>query len=684
MPTARTSTRSRSTRATTSTRRCSTTAASCSAAGTTRRGHDEITSTRCAPTAAASSCSTARTATTTGTDGSTVQFLDPRPMPDGRLLALRAAVRRAPMRGGDLLDIDVANYVENMQPTLPNRGMLSGPAQQPATVERRHDHPRARRRAAASAPPIRCDDGTGRLLVSWTQCRLLEGGRIVPCTPTASRPARRRSRAAALWRLDVRPARAHAAAGRRRPSEGIDVSPTSSRCSRARCRRCSSTASPASTSTPSSPAEGVGILDIRSVYDFDGVDTRRARHRHAADPRRPRPAQRPARFLRIEKAVSLPDRDVRDFASSAFGVSAAYGMREILGYAPIEPDGSVRVKVPANVAFAITVLDANGRRIGPRHHNWLQVRPGEELSCNGCHDPGERPARTAARTCSPPPTPARRPPACRSRTRTGTVRRRGETMAQVRARISCQTDCAALLPSIDLVLRGRLDRPVAAGRAGRASVRVSATPTSARPPRPAPTAQRLARGLPHHDPLRDAHPPAVGQAARDARCRWRHGRSPTTPARAATRPNGGRCAAGTRRVSSTSRTAPSADEPDQFNAYRELLFGRQRAGTGQRRAAGPPGADRSGPGHGPAAVRARAGAAFAAAPAVRAASCGSSHCSPPGGSHAGCLTPAELRLVSEWVDSAHSTSTTRSPRRWTETMPRTAARLRAPDLHAGR
>ena len=44
-------------------------------------------------------------------------------------------------------------------------------------------------------------------------------------------------------------------------------------------------------------------------------------------------------------------------------------MREILGYVPIEADGSVRVKVPANVAFQISVLDANARRIPsfPQH-----------------------------------------------------------------------------------------------------------------------------------------------------------------------------------------------------------------------------------------------------------------------------------------------------------------------------
>jgi hypothetical protein len=60
-------------------------------------------------------------------------------------------------------------------------------------------------------------------------------------------------------------------------------------------------------------------------------------------------------------------------------------MRAIVGYAPVEPDGSVKVKVPANVPLAIDVLDAEGRRIGPAHLNWFQVQPGDTLNCVGCH-----------------------------------------------------------------------------------------------------------------------------------------------------------------------------------------------------------------------------------------------------------------------------------------------------------
>jgi hypothetical protein len=44
--------------------------------------------------------------------------------------------------------------------------------------------------------------------------------------------------------------------------------------------------------------------------------------------------------------------------------------------------------VPANVAFAISILDDNGRRTSQRHQNWLTVRPGESVECVGCHTAG--------------------------------------------------------------------------------------------------------------------------------------------------------------------------------------------------------------------------------------------------------------------------------------------------------
>ena len=136
--------------------------------------------------------------------------------------------------------------------------------------------------------------------------------------------------------------------------------------------------------------ENVGILNIRSVYDFDGaynpLGGAAADIATLADPQQTLADARPARFLRIVKAASIPDRDLVDLNGADFGISTQQLMREIIGYAPVEPDGSVRIKVPANIPFAISILDADGKRITDRHQNWLQVRPGEILTCNGCHD----------------------------------------------------------------------------------------------------------------------------------------------------------------------------------------------------------------------------------------------------------------------------------------------------------
>lgn len=141
-----------------------------------------------------------------------------------------------------------------------------------------------------------------------------------------------------------------------------------------------------------------GVLDIRSVYDMDGSFNDMgsgATLAQLSDPAQstgdiknnPTLIERPARFLRIVKGVYLPDSTVQKFKASAYGVSTNQLMRQVIGYAPIDPDGSVRVEVPANVPLSISILDKYGQRIGNRHDMWLTVRPGETLSCAGCHDP---------------------------------------------------------------------------------------------------------------------------------------------------------------------------------------------------------------------------------------------------------------------------------------------------------
>jgi len=126
---------------------------------------------------------------------------------------------------------------------------------------------------------------------------------------------------------------------------------------------------------------------IRSVYDWDGAPWSGTGAGGIAAMAQTDADARPARFLRLVKAVAIPDVQTLNFNQpTAFGAAGNF-MREILGYVPIEPDGSVRVTVPANVAFQISVVDVNARQIFPLHRAWLQLLPGEVLSCNGCHLP---------------------------------------------------------------------------------------------------------------------------------------------------------------------------------------------------------------------------------------------------------------------------------------------------------
>jgi len=63
-----------------------------------------------------------------------------------------------------------------------------------------------------------------------------------------------------------------------------------------------------------------------------------------------------------------------------------YEKRAILGFAPVYPDGSFRIRVPANTPISFATLDAQGRGfVVKRTH--LYVRPGEKFeNCFGCHE----------------------------------------------------------------------------------------------------------------------------------------------------------------------------------------------------------------------------------------------------------------------------------------------------------
>ena len=137
--------------------------------------------------------------------------------------------------------------------------------------------------------------------------------------------------------------------------------------------------------------EQAAAIHIRSVYDLDGEDSSISVENSVgisrlSDPSLTPAIDLPARFLRIVRGVPMPPDDVRDVPNTDFGRSNNQLMREILGYTPIQPDGSVKIKIPANIPIALSVLDVNGQRIGGRHRQWITLKAGETLECQGCHE----------------------------------------------------------------------------------------------------------------------------------------------------------------------------------------------------------------------------------------------------------------------------------------------------------
>ncbi len=135
--------------------------------------------------------------------------------------------------------------------------------------------------------------------------------------------------------------------------------------------------------------EQVGIIHIRSVYDFDGIDT--VGIARMADSQQTPVDSRPIRFVRFLSEANMPHEDDLDIDEGLIRGRNGRPSRSIIGYAEVHPDGSVMAKVPADTAFTIDLVDANGRRVSganPAHRYWLNVRPGETRTCNGCHTPG--------------------------------------------------------------------------------------------------------------------------------------------------------------------------------------------------------------------------------------------------------------------------------------------------------
>jgi hypothetical protein len=267
----------------------------------------------------------------TGTNGETIQFLQPRQVEDGRIMIVAKPFTDTE-GGGELLFIDTPQYLENTQPTKDNIGILGGPAQQDATVNNVLTEPGVPSPGGRYYSVYPIQDGTSRLMVSWSQCRLTEilpddgdpntiDERIVACTadnllnvliidpndPTPPTPVAGDLVVApplyGIWIYDPRDdTQLPIVAG----EEGIMFTEVVS----ADPRPIPPVVLDGANNYPLDVTlydKGEAILSIRNVYDFDGALLPGIDPLVLADPLATLAADRPARFLRITKAVSQPE-----------------------------------------------------------------------------------------------------------------------------------------------------------------------------------------------------------------------------------------------------------------------------------------------------------------------------------------------------------------------------------------
>ena len=396
--------------------------------------------------------------------------------------------------GGSLQMIDAANYSEDNTPA--GRGVPATGGQASAT-ERVLSDGRGLSLFGRATTPYPLWDGSDRILVAWRPCEVTRNGVVVSCTTLTDEERARLSdnnRTMAARATDAVQDNAPAAyaiymfnpanqtwLNVAAPPPGFMYTDPIALVARTEPNVVEPT-----TVDPALAARNMALIEVRSVYDTDGLNRMAAQMLVASDrdagcttsipqttpheandtrssvadlhkmrdPADPAYRCSPAWFVRAIRGVPPP--------SGMAGVRDSIGetdfeQNQIIGYAPIEPDGSFKLEVPADVPLALSVIDADGRAI-QTHTNWIQVRPGERRTCDGCHSPRRGAALNSGPIVGSLPAGVSRPLAA--------AHTPGETMASLRTRL----DAAALALATNPVFIDRWADTAVAGVTPRRTV----------------------------------------------------------------------------------------------------------------------------------------------------------------------------------------------------------------------
>jgi len=325
--------------------------------------------------------------------------------------------------GGSLMFIDAANYSENNTPANATIQAVGG---QKEVVDKAMKQGRGISTYGRISSPFPLWDGSNRVLVAYRVCEVVKNGVVVLCAsltpeelaslndPTMTQ-AQKASAAiqdnapAAYGIYMFDPAKQTLGVVAVPPAGFMYTDPVVLQA------RTEPNAAQDTVVDAALAAQNLALIEVRSVYDTDGLQRMGEQMLSAADlpagcskgiattapsdaldtraavadlvkikdPADAAYGCAPARFVRAIRAVAPP--------ASSMNMRAAIGetdfeQQQILGYAPVEPDGSFKLQVPADTPIALSIIDSQGRAF-QTHTNWIQVRPGERRTCDGCHSP---------------------------------------------------------------------------------------------------------------------------------------------------------------------------------------------------------------------------------------------------------------------------------------------------------
>ena len=374
----------------------------------------------------------------TGADASRVEFTKAVVLDDGGVSLALGSVD-APYYNSWPQRVALELASDNQQPLAGE--VLNMPAQTPL-FPWAFDNSSQPQRAGAINSYAALKDGTGRYLVSWSPCRVVQQQTVLSCAQLA--PDAETELAAPLYGLWLFDTQKQTQVPVRPGQEGLLV--TEPVVLQPYTEPAFIPQNPALSAELA--AENAAVLDIRSVYDFAGSSS--VDLAVLSDPMQTTAADRPARYLRLVRGVPQPPPEVIDVPGFAFGVSGRQQMREILGTVAIEPDGSVQVKVPANVPFNLALLNAQGQAISPLHQQWITLRPGEKRSCNGCHSAQSTAPHGRLTGEAPSINPGLASDGNFNNTNPQLQAQAGETMAQAAARIEGTPELSEALHYLDI------------------------------------------------------------------------------------------------------------------------------------------------------------------------------------------------------------------------------------------